>query len=265
MAFHLKRSIVVVAMFDVCPPLNSTPQRSPGDDTEEVTFVKKESSLNRHTSKSEPDLGRMAEENNTKASENSQKQYCKDAENIPTTLSRRTQRFNLALKTLEIPKRQDLIEMFLKQEQLPRHRYIPSPLYATSSSEEDGYETAEEFLSDEEFMMAKSNLYDEDEEEEYEEPVPKDKIIQRINSHKGMNSYQFAQQQTCKWSTGAGPRIGCMRDYPSELQFRVLEEVSLSPRSSAYSPRRSFMYNSRFMNSTNLARSPLGRDSKEST
>ncbi|KAK4257799.1 hypothetical protein QN277_007337 [Acacia crassicarpa] len=33
-----------------------------------------------------------------------------------------------------------------------------------------------------------------------------------------------------KWSTGAGPRIGCVRDYPGHLQSRALEQVSLSPR-----------------------------------
>ncbi|KAL4194551.1 hypothetical protein AMTRI_Chr05g59910 [Amborella trichopoda] len=33
-----------------------------------------------------------------------------------------------------------------------------------------------------------------------------------------------------KWTTGAGPRIGCVRDYPIELQFRALEKVNLSPR-----------------------------------
>ncbi|KAK6944810.1 hypothetical protein RJ641_025912 [Dillenia turbinata] len=35
---------------------------------------------------------------------------------------------------------------------------------------------------------------------------------------------------SCRWTTGAGPRIGCVRDYPTELQFRALEQVRLSPR-----------------------------------
>ncbi|PON46818.1 calmodulin-binding family protein [Parasponia andersonii] len=35
---------------------------------------------------------------------------------------------------------------------------------------------------------------------------------------------------SCKWTTGAGPRIGCVRDYPTELQARALEQVNLSPR-----------------------------------
>ncbi|CAL1357548.1 unnamed protein product [Linum trigynum] len=39
-----------------------------------------------------------------------------------------------------------------------------------------------------------------------------------------------ANRLSCKWSTGAGPRIGCVRDYPTQLQFRALEQVNLSPR-----------------------------------
>ena len=32
-----------------------------------------------------------------------------------------------------------------------------------------------------------------------------------------------------KWTSGAGARIGCVRDYPAELQSRALEQVNLSP------------------------------------
>lgn len=42
--------------------------------------------------------------------------------------------------------------------------------------------------------------------------------------------YELAKRLSCKWSTGAGPRIGCVRDYPTELQSRALEQVNLSPR-----------------------------------
>lgn len=35
---------------------------------------------------------------------------------------------------------------------------------------------------------------------------------------------------SCKWTSGTGPRIGCVRDYPTELQFKALEQVNLSPR-----------------------------------
>uniref|UniRef100_A0A5B6ZY02 Calmodulin-binding family protein n=1 Tax=Davidia involucrata TaxID=16924 RepID=A0A5B6ZY02_DAVIN len=43
-------------------------------------------------------------------------------------------------------------------------------------------------------------------------------------------AFNLAKRLSCKWSTGAGPRIGCVRDYPTELQFRALEQVNLSPR-----------------------------------
>ncbi|KAF8061054.1 hypothetical protein N665_1213s0010, partial [Sinapis alba] len=55
---------------------------------------------------------------------------------------------------------------------------------------EEGYETAEEtFIAEEEFAYPKSHLFDED-IEEYEKPVPKEKIMKRIDSHKGIKSYQ---------------------------------------------------------------------------
>ncbi|XP_038878271.1 IQ domain-containing protein IQM2-like [Benincasa hispida] len=62
------------------------------------------------------------------------------------------------------------------------------------------------------------------------EIIPDESILKRINSHKETKSYQLGRQLSCKWTTGAGPRIGCVRDYPVELQLRALEQVSLSPR-----------------------------------
>ncbi|KAL2480120.1 calmodulin-binding family protein [Abeliophyllum distichum] len=47
--------------------------------------------------------------------------------------------------------------------------------------------------------------------------------------------YNLSKRMSCKWTTGAGPRIGCVREYPAELQFRALEQVNLSPRV-AYGP-----------------------------
>jgi len=32
-----------------------------------------------------------------------------------------------------------------------------------------------------------------------------------------------------KWTSSAGARIGCVRDYPAELQSGALEQVNLSP------------------------------------
>ncbi|XP_026399748.1 IQ domain-containing protein IQM1-like [Papaver somniferum] len=43
-------------------------------------------------------------------------------------------------------------------------------------------------------------------------------------------AFSFGKRLSCKWSSGVGPRIGCVRDYPSELQFQALEQVNLSPR-----------------------------------
>ncbi|CAL5398604.1 unnamed protein product [Camellia sinensis] len=45
--------------------------------------------------------------------------------------------------------------------------------------------------------------------------------------------FNLAKRLSCKWTTGTGPRIGCVRDYPTELQSRALEQVNLSPRVAA--------------------------------
>ncbi|PIA58929.1 hypothetical protein AQUCO_00400055v1 [Aquilegia coerulea] len=60
--------------------------------------------------------------------------------------------------------------------------------------------------------------------------VPKNKLLQRINSKKIASSYQLGRQVSLKWSTGVGPRIGCVADYPLELRLQALEFVNLSPR-----------------------------------
>ena len=51
--------------------------------------------------------------------------------------------------------------------------------------------------------------------------------------------FDVGQRLSCKWTTGAGPRIGCVRDYPTELQSRALEQVQLSPR---VAPGQCFSY-----------------------
>ncbi|KAJ4893535.1 calmodulin-binding family protein [Raphanus sativus] len=77
----------------------------------------------------------------------------------------------------------------------------------------------------------------EQETKEIEEVVkiPEESILKRINSKKESRSFQLGKQLSCKWTTGAGPRIGCVRDYPSALQFQALEQVNLSPRSASVS------------------------------
>ncbi|KAL7596267.1 hypothetical protein Lser_V15G29833 [Lactuca serriola] len=59
--------------------------------------------------------------------------------------------------------------------------------------------------------------------------VPKKAILERINSKKVACSYQLGNQLSLKWSTGAGPRIGCIADYPIELRMQALEFTNLSP------------------------------------
>ncbi|KAJ4753323.1 IQ calmodulin-binding motif family protein [Rhynchospora pubera] len=59
--------------------------------------------------------------------------------------------------------------------------------------------------------------------------VPREAILERINSKKEMNSYQLGHQLARTWSSGAGPRIGCVADYPAELRAHALELVSLTP------------------------------------
>jgi hypothetical protein len=147
-------------------------------------------------------------------------------ENPQPSMSRLSRELGSKVPRLEIPYQQDVFDIFKKEElRSGCHTHLPD-------SAEDGYETAEEsFLSEEDFMVPKLNLFDGDKEEDDEQPIPKEKIMQRIDSHKGMKSYQLAKQLSSKWATGAGPRIGCMRDYPSELQFQVLEQANLSPRS----------------------------------
>ncbi|RWW32834.1 hypothetical protein GW17_00002469 [Ensete ventricosum] len=85
------------------------------------------------------------------------------------------------------------------------------------------------------YIFRKKNLFLEEGEEDEEGFVPSELILRRINSKKGIVSYQLGKQLSFRWTTGAGPRIGCVRDYPWELQFRALEQVNLSPRSAGVS------------------------------
>lgn len=76
--------------------------------------------------------------------------------------------------------------------------------------------------------MVKQNLFDSHEIEK--DFVPQEQIFDRINDKNGFNPCQLGKKISFRWTTGAGRRIGCVRDYPSPLQFRALEQVNLSPR-----------------------------------
>lgn len=110
------------------------------------------------------------------------------------------------LSSLEIPKRSALVESNISIE---NEKEVGSQRY-------EGYEETKG---------------DEDMEKNEVESIPEESILKRISSLKETKSYQLGKQLSCKWTTGAGPRIGCVRDYPCELQFRALEQVNLSPRS----------------------------------
>jgi hypothetical protein len=68
--------------------------------------------------------------------------------------------------------------------------------------------------------------------------VPHKAILERMKSKSGSKSYQLGHRLSLKWSTGAGPRIGCVKDYPMELRMQALEMVDLSPRASTPSASR---------------------------
>ncbi|XP_022987674.1 IQ domain-containing protein IQM1-like [Cucurbita maxima] len=55
-------------------------------------------------------------------------------------------------------------------------------------------------------------------------------LAQKKSEELPAKQFDMSKRLSCKWSTGAGPRIGCVRDYPAELQTRALEHVNLSPR-----------------------------------
>ncbi|KAL5067492.1 hypothetical protein RYX36_018379 [Vicia faba] len=166
--------------------------------------------------------------------------------NTHPPLSRLSKRLGTKITRLEIPKRDNVTDIF--ESVLAIHRPTRKLYSPLSDSDSDcGYETAEEsFIHEEDFMVSKSNLFVEDHDNEEENPIPKEKIMKRIDSHKGMKSYQLANHLSTKWSTGAGPRIGCMRDYPAELQSFILEQQNLSPRARASAPSPRIPLLSRF-------------------
>ncbi|GMH18746.1 hypothetical protein Nepgr_020587 [Nepenthes gracilis] len=145
------------------------------------------------------------------------------AEKIDASMSRWSQGLCLTISKLEIPSREQRIEVFKKEE--------------PDDTSLDGYDTAEDsFLSEDDVIFPKSNAFD----DEFQEPMPQELILHRINSHRRMRSYQSGEQLSFRWTTGMGPRIGCVRDYPSRLQLQALEQVGLSPRSTTSSSTRMF-------------------------
>ncbi|KAL9237774.1 hypothetical protein vseg_012281 [Gypsophila vaccaria] len=161
------------------------------------------------------------------------------SELVNSSILRRSQLIRSKIARLDIPSRSEIIEEEFKTPQQPPESTTDYNFEEDFSSS-DGYETAEDsLLSEDDFIYPKLNIFQTDDNFEDEEPIPQEAILQRINSHKRTRSYQLGEHLNFRWTTGAGPRIGCVRDYPSRLQFQVLERVHLSPKSSSsdYSPR----------------------------
>ncbi|KAK7247136.1 hypothetical protein RIF29_42013 [Crotalaria pallida] len=144
-----------------------------------------------------------------------------------TSSTRESRLLARKLTNLEIPKRGQVFEGLENEKE---GAGLSSEIFRMESPT-GSQETPQAFASELDHTTPKQNLSDEKDVDNDVETVPKELILKRINSHKGMKSYQLGKQLSCKWTTGAGPRIGCVRDYPCELQFRALEKVNLSPRS----------------------------------
>lgn len=154
-------------------------------------------------------------------------------------LLKRSNLIRSKIARLRIPSMNEHAEEEFKTPQLP-----PEPITENVdaneqrfSSDDDGFETAEDsLLSENDFMYPKVNIFEVFADPDFEEPISHATILERIHSHKRTRSYQLGEHLQFKWTTGAGPRIGCVRDYPSRLQFQMLEQVQLSPRSMHNSP-----------------------------
>lgn len=212
-------------------------------DEDEVSISKQRSSLHVRSNSSDEDLTENLSGLETKEIQDAEETNVEDQENADSIgksaaappkphMPKRSCSLSKNLTNLEIPKRDKLFKRLDSENEAS----------IIQESSLDGHETAEEeaFQTSNQENMIPNNSSDQNHEENEIEAIPEESILKRINSRKGMNSYQLGKQLSCKWTTGAGPRIGCVRDYPSELQFRALEKVNLSPRSSAARSRSYF-------------------------
>ncbi|CAM8964263.1 unnamed protein product [Rhodiola kirilowii] len=139
------------------------------------------------------------------------------------------------LTNLQIPVRDEFIQILQSEDQVA----APSTDNLSLPSTVDGYEyESPEEEEEKEHEASKGNSFVNSEEEDSLEAIH-EKIIQRVNSRMELKSFQLGKQLSCTWTSGAGPRIGCVRDYPSELQNHALEMVRLSPRSAPSSKSHS--------------------------
>ncbi|GLT40578.1 hypothetical protein SLA2020_146990 [Shorea laevis] len=113
--------------------------------------------------------------------------------------SRRLRNHSGDLTYLEIPKRGELFGSLqndhLALGQSCNHNSMDSPV-------QDSHRTSKEAF------VTQLRMVDNDCEDN--EHIDQESILQRINSKKEANSYQLGKQLSCKWTTGAGPRIPCV-------------------------------------------------------
>ncbi|KAF3586566.1 hypothetical protein F2Q69_00031726 [Brassica cretica] len=142
-------------------------------------------------------------------------------------------------KTIILQDKADPIEEEEEEETTPVTANIETPKKMDSTQVSEDYDSGDDEEEEEEiFNLEQEQSSPRGGEETRESEVvkiPEESILKRINSKKESRSFQLGKQLSCKWTTGAGPRIGCVRDYPSELQFQALEQVNLSPRSASVS------------------------------
>lgn len=149
------------------------------------------------------------------------------------------------LIALQIPSKDDLLEK-LKNEEISDES--TTGIFHLDSPLDDGH-----LIRQDPSTLELQKTMSEEEDAPEEETITEDLILLRINSHKETKSYQLGKHLSCRWSTGAGPRIGCVRDYPSGLQSHALEQVNLSPRSKRRL-RFNFLSQASTPNSSNLSR-----------
>ncbi|RDX83369.1 IQ domain-containing protein IQM2, partial [Mucuna pruriens] len=174
----------------------------------------------------------------------------KRASAVKAPITRQFQMLGRELSNLEIPKRGQVFEGLENEREVVEQSCLNFQLGSHTGGKETAQALASEVVD---HTTSDKNLSDDNDVES----IPQEFILKRINSHKEMKSYQLGKQLSCKWTTGAGPRIGCVRDYPCELQFRALEQVNLSPRSgsrikSSFAPRSTTLLSSSLSNVASL-------------
>ncbi|ESQ48647.1 hypothetical protein EUTSA_v10022216mg [Eutrema salsugineum] len=145
----------------------------------------------------------------------------------------------LVMANLETPKKMESPSISTFGEEIQSAGSKSTKIREDYDSGDDEEDEEEMFDLEQESMPSEQSSARGGEEEANKESevvkIPEESILKRINSKKETRSFQLGKQLSCKWTTGAGPRIGCVRDYPSELQFQALEQVNLSPRSASVS------------------------------